>query len=132
MKTKFTVLLVAIVLISSIPLMVAAQPGGFSSWTSINRTGTADSYMIIDRSGVSTSRFKVDTSSIAVYAPTDLVLTMVGDHEVSITWTLGINACNTMVRAAVGSLPCLNIEIHPQHQPYLLGIHHYQLMVFWI
>ena len=105
MKPKFIALLAVIVLVSSIPLIVSAQPGGFSSWISVNRTGVADSYMIVGMSGMSTSRFKVDTSLVSVYPPTDLVLTMVGDHEVSISWTAGVNACNYMVRAAVGRVP---------------------------
>ena len=97
-------LLVVITLISIMSLLVAGQ-GGFSSWRSINMTGVSNSYLILDRQGVLSSHFVIETSYTWVYAPTNLVLTMVGDNEVLISWTMGAGACNSMVRGAVGRVP---------------------------
>lgn len=88
-----------------IPLVISAQPGGFESWISLNKTGTADSYMIVGMSGVSTNRFKIDTTGIVLGAPTNLVIQMVGSNEVLITWDAGLNACYYMVRGAVDRVP---------------------------
>ena len=70
----------------AITQVVSAQPGGFTSWKSVNMTGVADSYIIIGMSGVSTSRFKVASSYAIVGAPASLTLTMVSEHEVFISY----------------------------------------------
>ena len=76
MNKKLAILCAAIVLVSSIPLIVSAQPGGFSSWISLKRSGTDNSYMIIDSSGTATNRYKIDTTASVASAPTGLTLTM--------------------------------------------------------
>jgi len=101
---RIIVLLTLIVLVSSVPLIVGAQ-GGFTSWRSINMTGMGDSYYVVDQQGMGDSRFIMATSSVSVFPPTNLLLTMVGDNEVVITWDAGVNACNYMVRGAIGRLP---------------------------
>lgn len=99
------VLLAGVILANLLPIIISAQPGGFTSWKSVNMTGVADSYVIIGMSGVSTSRFKVASSYAIVGAPASLTLTMISEHEVFISWEAGTNACNYMVRGAVGRVP---------------------------
>lgn len=64
MKLKYTaVLVIAIILISSIPLVASGQ-GGFESYRSINMTGVSDSYLVIGMQGVEDSWISINQTIV--------------------------------------------------------------------
>lgn len=101
-KTRLIIIVLVLVL-CVVPLKVALGQGGFASWFSINMTAVSDSYLDVDMSGEADSHLTLAFSGL--FAPTNLLLTLLGIDSVQITWTKGIGAENTMVRAAIGHVP---------------------------
>ncbi len=105
MKRK-SIIIALLALALLLPISVfAVSITGLDSLVSLNRTGTGDSWFAMEMSGVSESRFIIAGTWVSLFPPTDLLLVAVGTDGVSISWTKGIGAENTMVRAAIGHLP---------------------------
>lgn len=106
MGRKFVAIsLILAVLLLGMAYVVLAFVGGFESWVSINMTGTNASYLSLNFLGMNDSRLIINTTYVTIYPPTNLTLTKISDYEVYVSWTKGIGAENTMVRAAYGRIP---------------------------
>lgn len=105
MKKRIALSILALTIVVGVLTVVVVAQGGFDTWISLNRTGMSDSRYVVNRAGVGDSQFIVATSALVLNPPGNLVLTMVGDNEVLITWTMGVGACNVTVRGAIGRLP---------------------------
>lgn len=98
-------ILALVALVLPLGITLATSLTGLDTLLSLNRTGVDDSWSAITRSGVAESRLIMTTAFIQLLPPTGLTLTAVGVGEVSISWTKGVGAENTMVRGAIGHLP---------------------------
>lgn len=109
MKAKYlAVLVVAIILISSMPLVASGQ-GGYESWRSVNMTGVSDSYLVIGMDGVEDSRLLIN-SAIVVYNLTglrvypikcDFGLLRPGDIRATPSAFTILNASNVSINATI-------------------------------
>lgn len=106
-RSRAALVLCAVMLLAvgSVLSVAAIELGGFASWFSVNMTGAGTSHTTLNMSGMTTTRFTIDTSFVVLSAPTGLTLSLISSNEVLITWTMGLGACNSMVRGAVGRTP---------------------------
>ncbi len=107
LRLRLVALSVALFLIL-VPVGFALAQGGFGSWLSVEMSGVADSYLDVEMSGVSASFLTVATTWIMPslpFAPTIFTITQTGPNSIIITWTLGAEATDTVIRASSDRYP---------------------------